>query len=152
MWEAARRVVEAGDEWSKMRREARVACGGILGDGSNKGKGKEVQVGEGEEKRAATEELEGAERKRARAEESQYPFGVYEPHTGLVHCMSILLLLFAFTIFFFPCFQIAQTRSLLAAVGNRLHSGGCFGERRRGMGLGLLHGSIRTSNCPSQKS
>ncbi|OAX36900.1 hypothetical protein K503DRAFT_694252 [Rhizopogon vinicolor AM-OR11-026] len=85
MWEAARRVGEAGDEWSMMRREARVACGGILGDRVDKGKGKEVQVGEGEEKRAATEVLEGAERKRARAEESQYPLGVYEPHTGLVH-------------------------------------------------------------------
>jgi chromatin structure-remodeling complex protein RSC7 len=91
MWEAARRVGDSGDEWSRMRREARVACGGILGDGSDKGKGKEVQVGEGEYKRAATEELVGAERKRARAEESQYPLGVYEPHTGLVHCMSILL-------------------------------------------------------------
>jgi chromatin structure-remodeling complex protein RSC7 len=91
MWEAARRVGDSGDEWSRMRREARVACGGILGDGSDKGKGKEVQVGEGEYKRAATEELGGADRKRARAEESQYPLGVYEPHTGLVHCMSILL-------------------------------------------------------------
>jgi chromatin structure-remodeling complex protein RSC7 len=94
MLEAAKRVGDAGDEWTRMRREARVACGGILGDGLDKGKGKEVQVAEGEEKRGATEELEGAERKRAKAEESQYPLGVYEPHTGLVHCMYTSIAVF----------------------------------------------------------
>lgn len=104
MFEAARRVGDAGEEWTRMRRKARVACGGILGDGLDKGKGKEVQVAEGEEKRGATEELEGAERKRSRAEDSQYPLGVYEPHTGLVHCMYI-------SIIFSPCFYFIFSRS-----------------------------------------
>jgi len=134
MFEAARRVVEAGDEWSRMRREARVACGGILGDRPDKGRRKEAQVPEGEEKRAATEELEGMERKRARVEESQYPLGVYEPHTGLVHCMSILPLLFAFmtSSFFRSCRH--ATHSL--PLGTDCTAEGASGNEGREWSLG----------------
>ncbi|KAG2035568.1 chromatin remodelling complex Rsc7/Swp82 subunit-domain-containing protein [Suillus americanus] len=121
MMEAARRVGDAGEEWMRMRREARVACGGILGDGLDKGKGKEVQAAEGEEKRGATEELEGAERKRARSEESQYPLGVYEPHTGLVHCMYISIAVFShiFILFFLDRADTQPTRCHWEQIGQR---------------------------------
>ena len=66
-------------EWSKMRQEARTACGGILEANSSSGKGKEMhgamdvdgEVNAGQKKKTDVGEL---------------PMGVYEPHTGLVHC------------------------------------------------------------------
>lgn len=121
MSEAARRVGDAGEEWARMRRQARVACGGILGDGLDRGKGKEVQVTEAEEKRGATEELEGVERKRARVEGSQYPLGVYEPHTGLVHCLYISIAIFphVFILFFLDRADTQPTRCRWEQIGQR---------------------------------
>jgi chromatin structure-remodeling complex protein RSC7 len=75
MWEAARRVHEMNTEWSKMRQEARTACGGILE--ANPGKGKEMN---------GAMEVDGEVDAGQKKKDAELPMGVYEPHTGLVHC------------------------------------------------------------------
>lgn len=72
---AAQRTMEASDEWTKIRKEALKVCGGILGDGAS-----------GSPKRSAEEDPEGGDEKRRKEEERDLPFGVYEPHSGIVLC------------------------------------------------------------------
>ena len=79
MWEAARRVHEMNAEWSKMRQEARTACGGILDPNFSSGKGKEMNG-----LMDVDGEADAGQKKRT--EDVELPLGVYEPHTGLVHC------------------------------------------------------------------
>lgn len=80
MWEAARRVQEMNAGWCKMRREARIPCGGVLESISARSKRKEDVNG------AMDVDGDGdAEQKKKRAD-VDLPLGVYEPHTGLVHC------------------------------------------------------------------
>ncbi|KAL4070265.1 chromatin remodelling complex Rsc7/Swp82 subunit-domain-containing protein [Scleroderma citrinum] len=76
MAEAARRVSEMNDIFAKMRRETRVPCGGIL-DGDAKAKLKEQLANEGDDG-------DGTAKKKRKADHSQFPLGVYEPHTGIV--------------------------------------------------------------------
>lgn len=82
MMEAARRVHEMNAEWSKMRQEARTPCGGISEGGSGKGKEKEDVNGVG----AMDVDGEGDAGQKKKTDEVELPLGVYEPHTGLVHC------------------------------------------------------------------
>ncbi|KAI6102552.1 chromatin remodelling complex Rsc7/Swp82 subunit-domain-containing protein [Pisolithus croceorrhizus] len=70
MWEAARRVCDATEEYGKMRREARVPYGGVLESVDSKVKEKEKD-GEGN-----VTKTEG--------ESGNFPMGVYEPHTAIV--------------------------------------------------------------------
>ncbi|KAF8556594.1 hypothetical protein OG21DRAFT_1408764 [Imleria badia] len=81
MSEAARRVHELNTEWSKMRQEARIACGGILEGNSSSGKGKERDEMNG----AMDVDGEGDVGQKKKTDEVELPLGVYEPHTGLVH-------------------------------------------------------------------
>ena len=74
---AAQRTIEAGEEFSKLRREALRVCGGILGDPSSI---------PGTPKRSAEDESEGAKEEKRRREEAEFPLGVYEPHNGIVVC------------------------------------------------------------------
>ena len=82
MREAARRVQEMNAEWCKMRREARSACGGVLESNSGKGKEKEGLNG------MMNVDGEGDAGQKKKMDDGDLPFGVYEPHTGLVHCAS----------------------------------------------------------------
>ena len=79
MAEAARRVSEMNDNFAKMRREAMVPCGGILDDDA-KAKLKEQSAN------MVGDSANGGTKKKRKAEHSQFPLGVYEPHTGIVCC------------------------------------------------------------------
>jgi len=79
MFIAAKRTNEAGDEWAKIRREALKACGGVLGTDELR----ETKI-EGVAK--------VSKKRRLRKETDNLPFGVYEPHGGIVHCPCIPLL------------------------------------------------------------
>ncbi|KAH0831162.1 chromatin remodelling complex Rsc7/Swp82 subunit-domain-containing protein [Lanmaoa asiatica] len=81
MWEAARRVHEMNTEWAKMRQDARIACGGVLEGNSSSGKGKEKEVNG-----AMDVDGEGDMGQKKKTDDAELPLGVYEPHTGLVHC------------------------------------------------------------------
>ncbi|KAF8128714.1 chromatin remodelling complex Rsc7/Swp82 subunit-domain-containing protein [Boletus edulis] len=81
MSEAARRIQEMNSEWTKMRQEARTACGGILERKSSSGKGK----GKEEVNGAMDVDGEGDASQKRKVDVGELPFGVYEPHTGLVH-------------------------------------------------------------------
>lgn len=61
---AATRTADMSNEWSEMRKDAMRVCGGIL-DG-----------GEGEARK----------RRKVWDEDEEMPVGVYEPHSGIVHC------------------------------------------------------------------
>lgn len=74
---AAQRTMEASDEWAKLRKEALKVCGGILGDGAPSSP-----------KRTADGELDPRDEKRRREEERDLPFGIYEPHSGIVLCKT----------------------------------------------------------------
>ena len=78
MAEAARRVSEMDDNFAKMRREAMVPCGGILDDDA-KARLKEQPAN-------MVGDSDGGTKKKRKAEHSQFPLGVYEPHTGIVCC------------------------------------------------------------------
>ena len=69
-------------EWFKMRQEARTACGGILEGNSSSAKGKEREEVNG----AMNVDGEGDAGQKKKTEDIELPLGVYEPHTGLVHC------------------------------------------------------------------
>lgn len=86
MWEAARRVHEMNTGWAKMRQEARIACGGVLEGSPSSGKGKEKEEASG----AMDVDGEGDVGKKKKVDDTEFPLGVYEPHTGLVHCASDL--------------------------------------------------------------
>lgn len=118
MFMMAQRVLEAGEEWAKWRKEGLKIGGGIeelpvtgageeqptiVGDQENQLKrkgtehdeeGEEEEEEEGEddddgvlaEGRVASKAKDNAKRRRVAAEEP--PLGIYEPHTGLVICMS----------------------------------------------------------------
>lgn len=74
---AAQRTIEAGEEFSKLRREALRVCGGILGDPSSI---------PGTPRRSAEDENEETREEKRRREEAEFPLGVYEPHNGIVVC------------------------------------------------------------------
>jgi chromatin structure-remodeling complex protein RSC7 len=87
---AAQRTADAGEEFSKIRREALQLCGGVqdrellpLGDEIKKRKGEDGLGGEGKR------------RKKMRSIEDGLPLGVYEAHSGVVHCK---FLSFVFTL------------------------------------------------------
>ena len=80
MWEAARRVQEMNTEWRKMRHEARIACGGVIDSSSGKGKEKEDVNG------TMDVDGEGDAGRKKKTDDADLPLGVYESHTGLVHC------------------------------------------------------------------
>lgn len=81
MSEAARRAHEMNAEWAKMRQEARTACGGILEGNPGSAKGKEKEEVNG----AMDVDGEGDVGQKKKTVDD-LPLGVYEPHTGLVHC------------------------------------------------------------------
>lgn len=108
MWMAATRVGEADEEWAKIRRDNLKAVGWDEGSASEmvNGKGKEKERArenaverdeddDGQEEetlKRPREELDGGETKRKRVristETDDFPMGVYEPHTAIVHCAS----------------------------------------------------------------
>lgn len=111
MWTMAMRVAEAGEEWAKWRKEGVKAAGGVEAPGMggaggavmgvmsaaglSKGKQREMAQEEEEEEEAEAEDGAAAEpvaKKRKVAFESEdLPVGVYEPHSGVVHCGCSLL-------------------------------------------------------------
>src|SRR5258705_5505564 len=74
---AAQRTAEASEEFSRLRREALRACGGILSDPSST---------PGSPKRSAEDGSEETREERRRREEAELPLGVYEPHNGIIVC------------------------------------------------------------------
>jgi len=68
MWTSAMKVQEWNEEWTNARKERLKACGGILAAEPN-----------------GTAETEEPEKKRQRIDDG-LPSGVYEPHSGIVHC------------------------------------------------------------------
>ena len=80
MWVAAERTMDMTGEWTKLRKNALKACGGILGDIPEVGHEPPAKG----EKRTAEEILE--EERRRQERERQLPMGVYEPQTGIVLC------------------------------------------------------------------
>jgi chromatin structure-remodeling complex protein RSC7 len=93
---AAQRTVEAGEEWMAIRKEALKVVGGILEEGK-KGK-QEVELGEGREgqgeKRVGRDDgEEGRGKRKIRKLVDDLPLGLYEPHGGIVHCGSILVVI-----------------------------------------------------------
>lgn len=79
---AAQRTADASAEWARLRREALKACGGIL----DEERGGEPQEGTGEKRSAENTKAErDVKGKRRRIwNDGELPFGVYEPHTGIV--------------------------------------------------------------------
>ena len=67
MWTAASKVQEWNEEWTRARKERMKVCGGVLATDSN------------------GTEIDGPEKKRRKVG-NDLPLGVYEPHTGIVHC------------------------------------------------------------------
>lgn len=67
MWTAASKVQEWNGEWTKARKERMKICGGVLTVDPN---GAEV----------------GGQRTKRRKVDNELPLGVYEPHSGIVHC------------------------------------------------------------------
>jgi chromatin structure-remodeling complex protein RSC7 len=78
---AAQRTAAAGDEFSKIRKEALLVCGGVQDRDT-------LPLGEEVKKREADEDVDGDghRRKRMKSVKDELPFGVYEPHSGIVHC------------------------------------------------------------------
>jgi chromatin structure-remodeling complex protein RSC7 len=72
MFEAAQRTLSASEDFARGRREALLACGGVLG-----------ATAKAEKKEGDDSETDAA-KKRKRGEE--LPLGVYEPHSGVVLC------------------------------------------------------------------
>jgi chromatin structure-remodeling complex protein RSC7 len=115
MYMMASRVVDAGGEWAKWRKEGLKVGGG--GEGliptvmedfpdvvPRKAKERGLEHTNYEEEEEEEEEEEGAEvveptakRRRVGFEGDQLPLGVYEAHTGVVHCQSRFIVLIAFT-------------------------------------------------------
>ena len=90
MWTAASKVREWNEEWTKARKERMKVCGGVLAaDASANGV-----------------EVEGPDMKRRKVD-NDLPLGVYEPHSGIVHCEAGGF----WPSFILTCFQIAKTRS-----------------------------------------
>jgi chromatin structure-remodeling complex protein RSC7 len=84
---AAQRTVEAGDIFSKIRREALQVCGGVQDrDG--------LPIGEEMKKREGDDGLggDGKRRKKMKNPEVELPLGVYEAHSAIVHCKLSSLL------------------------------------------------------------
>jgi chromatin structure-remodeling complex protein RSC7 len=136
MWETARRVTEMNEGWAKMRKEARIACGGILEGNSNSGKGKAKEEMNG----AMDVDGQGGTGRKRKADDSNLPLGVYEPHTGVVHC-AYTFRSSSWCWFIYPillnrsCRHSAYSVSLGTSVSStrsRRYQG-----RERGMGIGL---------------
>ena len=110
MYRMATRVAEAGDEWAKWRKEGTKPGGGASAEGilsGMMGALLPVVVDEGKRKVVEREDDEGDEeeargsvevvaptvkRRKVGFESKELPLGVYEPHTGLVLCESLILL------------------------------------------------------------
>ncbi|KAF8635673.1 hypothetical protein AX15_000299 [Amanita polypyramis BW_CC] len=92
MYMVATRVLEAGEEWARCRKDALKAWSGIDamggGDGTpqpiyGSGKGKEAEEeGEVDEKENVGEP--SAKKRKATDDKDERPLGVYEPHTGMI--------------------------------------------------------------------
>jgi len=83
---AAQRTVDAGDEFSKIRREALHVCGGVQ-DRDVLPLWEDVKKRERDE--AEDEVGIGSKRRRRmkmRSLEDELPLGIYEAHSGIVHC------------------------------------------------------------------
>lgn len=111
MWEAAKRVHEMNAEWRKMRQEAKIACGGVLDTSFTKGKEKQDVNG------AMDIDGDGDAGQKKKTDDADLPLGVYEPHTGLVHCAFKFESLPVADRFSLE--QMVQTRSRLGIAGNR---------------------------------
>ncbi|KAH8102194.1 chromatin remodelling complex Rsc7/Swp82 subunit-domain-containing protein [Cristinia sonorae] len=97
MWVAAKRTVEMGEEWSRLRRENLKVLGGIYGDDVSK-LGGAVAVPEkrdldgnmdvdAERQPDATVDMRKKKKRKASkptCDDGPYPLGVYEPQTGIV--------------------------------------------------------------------
>ncbi|KAK2460792.1 hypothetical protein APHAL10511_007262 [Amanita phalloides] len=91
MYMMATRVLEAGEEWAKCRREAIKAWANIdaLGGGDGtpqpiygSGRGKEVEEEEEADDKDNPEQV--AKKRKTADERDERPLGVYEPHSGIV--------------------------------------------------------------------
>jgi chromatin structure-remodeling complex protein RSC7 len=110
MYMMANRVVQAGEEWTKWRKEGLKVGGGagaeeimssMMGgplpadlDGK-RGEPEEVVEDDEEEPRRSTEAVEPPlKRRKVKIEDNQLPMGIYEPHSGLVLCQYSQLFTF----------------------------------------------------------
>jgi chromatin structure-remodeling complex protein RSC7 len=93
MYMMASRVLEAGEEWAKCRKESLKAWAGLDGFGGgdgtpqpiySNGKGKEAEEEEEADDKDNTEQA--VKRRKVADEKDERPLGVYEPHIGLVQC------------------------------------------------------------------
>ena len=135
MFIAAERTNEAGNEFAKIRKEALQVCGGVQNPD-------ELSVDEEVKKRVLIDDSAESDSKRRKAKtlEEQLPLGVYEPHTGVVHCEFIWVY---FVVVLTRCQQIVQIHSQHGAVGRSyqiLFHGVCSEGPSRVTGRGLLLG------------
>lgn len=86
---AAQRTVEAGEAFSKIRKEALQVCGGIQ-DRDALPIGEELKKREGEDGLVG----DGKRRKKIRSLEDELPLGLYESHSGIVHCKRFCHILY----------------------------------------------------------
>jgi hypothetical protein len=143
MFVIAQRTRDAEDEWTKTRKEALMPPSVILADGRGKEREKSTE--------GNAEETDTRKKGRDWVEQ---PLGVYEPHSGLIHCCVTDLFLFRFFFFFFVLtrfFKIEQTHNLPKVDGSlfqtRPKSDGCWVERKRAMALGAWRGWIPFWSC-----
>jgi chromatin structure-remodeling complex protein RSC7 len=78
---ASQRTVESGEEFSKIRKEALQVCGGVQDRDL-------LPIEEEIKKRVAEDSLDTNKqrRKKMRSLGDELPLGVYEAHSGIVHC------------------------------------------------------------------
>lgn len=93
----AERTADANAEWSKGRREALKALGGIFETDMGRSSARAVDASNSDpsksqntEESKSKDELQAANRRRKAkvAKHADYPFGVFEPHSSLTHCES----------------------------------------------------------------
>jgi chromatin structure-remodeling complex protein RSC7 len=88
---AAQRTAEAAEAFSKIRKEALQVCGGVQDRGG-------LPIDEDLKKREAEDGSDGGRRKKVRSIEDVLPLGLYEAHSGIVHCKL-------FSVSFVSCFK-----------------------------------------------
>lgn len=132
---AAERTNEAGDEFAKIRKEALQVCGGVQSRD-------ELPIEEEIKKRALADDPVESDNKRrkVRTLEEQLPLGVYEPHSGVVHCESPCVCI---VLVLTRCQQIVRIRSQHRAAGRSyriLFPGVCLEGQSLVTGRGPLPG------------